>query len=131
MHWLKKPIVWIIGLLIPVAFAAELGNQGNPPAGPQAATSTRTYFAKVAEDGTVLDVIVADQNFINSGAVGDPAQWLETAKRETPKARFNPAFKGEKYDREKGAFLYPRPDNATGLDPKTFEWIVPTATSVE
>lgn len=36
------------------------------------------HFAKV-ENGLVIDVIVADQNFINSGAVGDPKQWIQTS----------------------------------------------------
>lgn len=37
-----------------------------------------SHFARV-ENGIVTAVIVAEQNFIDSGAVGDPAQWFETS----------------------------------------------------
>jgi hypothetical protein len=36
------------------------------------------HFAKV-ENGKVTQVIVAEQEFINSGAVGSPAQWVQTS----------------------------------------------------
>lgn len=36
-----------------------------------------SYFAKV-ENTVVFDVIAADQQFIDSGAVGDPSLWLLT-----------------------------------------------------
>lgn len=44
------------------------------------ATITETYFAEIDKDGNVLRVIVADQAFIDSGAVGDPKKWIETFK---------------------------------------------------
>ena len=36
------------------------------------------HFAKV-ENGIVSQVIVAEQDFINSGAVGDPSSWVQTS----------------------------------------------------
>lgn len=36
------------------------------------------HYAKV-ENGFVVRVIVADSDFINSGAVGDPAAWIQTS----------------------------------------------------
>ena len=36
------------------------------------------HFAKV-ENGTVTQVIVAEQDFINTGAVGDPSTWKQTS----------------------------------------------------
>jgi hypothetical protein len=36
------------------------------------------HFARV-ENGVVKEVIVADQGFIDSGALGDPAQWIQTS----------------------------------------------------
>ena len=36
------------------------------------------HFAKV-ENGVVTAVIVADQDFINAGLVGDPLQWIQTS----------------------------------------------------
>jgi hypothetical protein len=37
-----------------------------------------THFAKV-ENGTVTQVIVAEQDFINTGAVGNPGDWIQTS----------------------------------------------------
>jgi hypothetical protein len=37
-----------------------------------------SHYAKV-ENGTVTQVIVAEQDFINTGAVGDPASWIQTS----------------------------------------------------
>jgi len=36
------------------------------------------HFAKV-ENGIVTQVIVAEQEFIDSGAVGDPTTWIQTS----------------------------------------------------
>jgi hypothetical protein len=36
------------------------------------------HYAKV-ENGIVTNVIVADQEFIDSGAVGDPTTWIQTS----------------------------------------------------
>ena len=36
------------------------------------------HFAKV-ENGIVTQVIVAEQDFIDSGAVGSPSQWVQTS----------------------------------------------------
>jgi hypothetical protein len=37
-----------------------------------------SHFAKV-ENGIVTSVIVAEQEFINSGVVGDPSLWIQTS----------------------------------------------------
>lgn len=68
-------------------------------------------FAELDEDNNVLRVIVADQSFIDSGAVGDPSRWIETFKerRSGPEKRYNFAGPGRKYDRQRGAFIPSRP----------------------
>jgi hypothetical protein len=37
-----------------------------------------SHFAKV-ENGIVTDVTVAEQDFIDSGALGDPSLWVQTS----------------------------------------------------
>ena len=37
------------------------------------------HFAEIDEGGTVLRVIVADQDFIDSGVVGDKTNWVQTS----------------------------------------------------
>ena len=36
------------------------------------------HFAKI-ENGVVTQVIVAEQEFIDSGSLGDPTQWIQTS----------------------------------------------------
>jgi hypothetical protein len=73
-----------------------------------------SHFARVI-DGVVTDVIVADQDFINNGHAGDPAQWIETCNRTRSgihldggvPLRKNYASIGDAYDVERDAFIPP------------------------
>lgn len=74
------------------------------------------HFAKV-ENGIVTQVIVAEQEFINSGAVGNPENWIQTSYNTyagvhllggTP-LRKNFAGVGFTYNVEKDAFIPPKP----------------------
>ena len=51
-------------------------------------------YAQIDEKGIVKTIIVADQEFINSGAVGDPTKWIRTDYSVPEKA----AAVGGKYD---------------------------------
>jgi hypothetical protein len=89
------------------------------------------HYAKV-ENGIVTQVIVADQEFIDSGALGDPAQWIQTSYNTqggvhtmggTP-LRKNYAGVGFLYLEEHDAFVPPKPyaswvlkEDATGWEP--------------
>ena len=74
------------------------------------------HFAKVI-NGIVEEVIVAEQDFIDSGAVGNPENWIQTSYNTyggvhklggTP-FRKNFAGIGCTYDENKYAFIYPKP----------------------
>lgn len=80
------------------------------------------YFAEIDSDGTVLRVIVADQAFIDSGAVGDPKNWIETDY--DGKIRKNYAGIGYTYDRGKDAFISPKPHPSWSLD-ENGKWKAP------
>jgi hypothetical protein len=74
-----------------------------------------SHFAKV-ENGIVIQVIVAEQNFINTGAVGDPATWIQTSYNthggshpQDKPLRKNYAGVGYTYDLERDAFIPPKP----------------------
>lgn len=78
-------------------------------------------FAKVI-DGVVVDIINADKEFINSGAVGDASLWVESFNDGTRK---NPAMIGGTYDVENDAFI-PKKQHATWiLNTQTFTWEAP------
>ena len=38
-----------------------------------------SHFAQINEDNIVIEVIVAEQDFIDSGVVGDPSKWIQTS----------------------------------------------------
>ena len=91
-----------------------------------------SHFAKV-ENGIVTQVIVAEQDFINSGAVGNPSDWVQTSyntyggvhRNGGVALRKNYAGVGYTYDATRDAFIPPKPaDNAT-LNEDTCLWEVP------
>lgn len=92
------------------------------------------HFAKV-ENGIVTQVIVAEQDFINSGAVGDPASWVQTSYNTragvhinggTP-LRKNYAGIGMIYDSVRDAFYGHSPYPSWILDEETCAWNPPVA----
>lgn len=91
-----------------------------------------SHFAEVL-DGVVARVIVADQPFIDSGAVGDPANWIQTSYNTqggihalggTP-LRKNFAGIGYAYDPVRDAFIPPRPFASWALDEFSCQWQPP------
>lgn len=64
------------------------------------------HFAELDENSIVKRVIVAEQGFIDSGAVGDPKNWIETTPKG--KIRKNYAGIGYKYDKDRDAFIPPK-----------------------
>jgi len=69
------------------------------------------HFAKV-ENGLVVQVIVAEQDFISTGALGDPASWIQTSYNT----------------RGNDVFVAPQPSADHILDTDTWTWWNPTAT---
>jgi hypothetical protein len=82
-----------------------------------------SHFAEVDYDGTVLRVIVAEQDFIDSWAVGDPKRWVQTSYNGN--IRKNYAGRGFKYDKERDCFIEPKPFNSWLLDEQTARWMPP------
>lgn len=99
------------------------------------------HFAKVDENDIVVEVIVAEQDIIDSGIFGEPSNWIKTSYNtvggihydsetnvySTERAlRKNFAVVGGKYDRENDAFHTFRPVVAFpqnyALNPNTFQW---------
>jgi hypothetical protein len=60
-----------------------------------------TRFAHVTPEGIIDNIIVADQAFIDSGIVGDPASWVPTDY----KVKDSAAEIGGSYDWQKGKFI--------------------------
>lgn len=90
------------------------------------------HYAKV-EDGIVTEVIVADQEFIDSGVLGDPSMWIQTSYNTfggqhrlggTP-LRKNYAGLGFLYDAELDAFVPPKLFDSWILNTETGLWVPP------
>lgn len=90
------------------------------------------HYAKV-ENGIVTQVIVADQEFIDSGALGDPSTWLQTSYNTfggvhrsggTP-LRKNYAGVGYSYMPDIDAFVPPKPFPSWVLNSETGLWDAP------
>lgn len=94
------------------------------------------YYAKV-KDGVVVDLIVADQSFID--AMPDKELWLETClgclggvhggednpHQGLPTLRKNYAGVGYTYDSELDAFIMPKPYPSWELNKSTCLWEPP------
>ena len=93
-----------------------------------------SHFAKV-ENGFVTQVIVAEQDFIDGGWVGDPASWVQTSYNTrggvhtnsgTP-LRKNYAGIGMVYDSTRDAFYAPQPYPSWTLVEETCRWVSPVS----
>lgn len=93
-----------------------------------------SHFAHIDENDIVTQVIVAEQDFINSGAVGDPSRWIQTSyntfagehRNGGIPLRKNYAGIGYSYVRILDAFVPPKPFNSWILNVNTCLWDPPT-----
>ena len=84
-----------------------------------------SHFAEINSDNIVQRVIVAEQNFINSGLVGDSFNWVQTSYNGN--FRKNYAGTGYTYDKTRDAFIAPQPYPSWTLVEATCQWEAPVA----
>lgn len=88
-----------------------------------------SYFAKIDDNNKVVEVIVADRLYMESGEVGDPQKWVECSEDGSIRARF--PGKDWIYDPIKDEFYPPKPAQYPswiwGYDPiaKIHQWMPP------
>lgn len=91
------------------------------------------HFALVNAQGIVEQVIVAEQDVIDSGLFGSPSSWVQTSYNTqggvhlnggTP-LRKNFAGIGYSYDFVRDAFIPPKPYNSWTLNENTCLWDSP------
>jgi hypothetical protein len=89
------------------------------------------HFAKVI-DGIVTEVLVIEQDVIDTGLFGDPALWVQTSYNthggqhpEGRPLRKNYAGIGYTYDAERDAFIAPQPFPSWTLNEDTCLWVSP------
>ena len=90
------------------------------------------HFAKVL-NGKVINVIVAEQDYIDNMVDTSPGKWIQTSYNTrggvhllggTP-LRYNYAGIGYVYDAVADAFYEPKPFNSWTLNTKTYLWEAP------
>lgn len=97
-----------------------------------------TYFAKITF-GIVEDVIGADQDFIDTGLIGNPSAWVETSYNTRGGVHYgqdgqpdggvalraNYAGIGYTYDAINDVFYAPQPYPSWIISAPTWEWQAP------
>jgi hypothetical protein len=85
-----------------------------------------SHWAEINEQGLVIRVLVGDNNEPDEGQAFMESlggTWVKTSYNGTIRKNF--AGIGYNYDADRDAFIAPKPDNATGFDETTCQWIVP------
>ncbi len=83
-----------------------------------------SHFAKIDSNNIVENVIVAEQDFINSGAVGDSFLWVQTSYNGNFRGKY--ASIGDTWDQVNERFVSPQPFASWALD-ADFNWQAPVA----
>ena len=93
-----------------------------------------SHFAQIDGNNIVTQVIVIEQDVVDTGLFGDPASWIQTSYNTsggihllggTP-LRKNYAGIGYTYDSTRDAFIPPKPFNSWILNETTCLWEAPT-----
>ena len=99
-----------------------------------------SHYAQI-DNNTVVQVIVADEDFVASGGLGDPVAWVQTSyntrggvhygadgQPDSGEAlRGNYAGIGYVYDSENDVFYAPQPYASWTISNPTWTWTAPVA----
>ena len=98
------------------------------------------HFAKVI-NGDVIQVIVAEPEFIESGELGEPTTWIQCSYNTFGNQHYNPETQlpddgtplrgnfqsiGDTYDEDLDVFYAPQPHPSWALNTSTYSWEPPT-----
>ena len=98
-----------------------------------------SHFAQIDGNNIVTQVLVIEQDVIDTGLFGDPASWIQTSYNTrggihtlggTP-LRKNYAGVGYTYNASRDAFIPPKPFASWTLNEDTCLWEAPTPMPVE
>jgi hypothetical protein len=81
------------------------------------------HFAQIDENNVVIQVIVIEQDVIDTGAFGDPTTWIQTSYNNSFRNTY--AGIGYEWHEELNAFISPKPFNSWILDTNTCSYIAP------
>ena len=81
-----------------------------------------SHFAKIDQNGIVQEVIVAEQEFIDS--LEDSSIWIQTSYNHNIRKQY--AGLGYTYDKTNDVFITPQPFPSWSLD-SNFDWQAPVS----
>ena len=96
------------------------------------------HFAEIDKNNIVTRVLVVKEEYINTGELGDPSNWIQTSYNTeagvhklggTP-LRKNYAGIGYTYDSTRDAFIPPQPYPSWTLNEDTCQWECPYSVPV-
>lgn len=90
-----------------------------------------TNFAQIDQANMVVNIVVATPEYVESGALGDPAEWIQTWYGDVDNPRGRMAAIGGYYCPEPDAFAIPQPYPSWSLDWATAEWVAPVPKPTE
>lgn len=104
-----------------------------------------SHFAKIDENNIVVEVIVIEQETLNTGLWGDPAKWIQTSFNTRRGVHYGPdgqpdggialrknyAGIGYSYDPIRDAFIPPKVFDSWILDENTCQWEPPIPMPVD
>ena len=82
------------------------------------------HFAQIDENNVVIQVLVVEQEVIDTGDLGDPSKWIQTSYNGNIRGKY--AGIGDTYNIAKDIFIEPQPWPSWTLDENN-EWIPPVA----
>lgn len=80
-------------------------------------------FAQIDAASVVVNIIVAEQDVIDSGVLGDPSQFIEYGPDKP--VGLQGAGPGYTYVKEYPAFISPKPYPSWVLNTETYQWEAP------
>jgi hypothetical protein len=98
------------------------------------------HFAQIDENNIVVQVLVIEQDVINTGMFGDPKSWIQTSYNtiggvhlydQSKALRKNFAGIGYTYDPVRDAFIAPKPPGDFILDENSCGWVSKEQASLE
>jgi hypothetical protein len=98
------------------------------------------HFAQIDENNIVVQVLVIEQDVIDTGLFGDPKSWIQTSYNthggihsydQSKALRKNYAGIGYTYDPVRDAFIPPKPPIDCFLDENSCTWVYQEQTSFE
>ena len=92
-----------------------------------------SHFAQISENNIVLQVLVIEQDVIDTGLFGPPSTWIQTSyntyagqhMQNGVPLRKNYASVGYTYDKDRDAFIPPKPFESWILNEETCLWKAP------